>query len=401
MAVQTPEVDEVPELPSIVLVEGFGVVEEAVAERKLDPGTPWKFGGALVVLLAAMALLVSFVVGSGDDSADAELDAAPPAPPVVRETVAPRTTLPAVASPSGITDLPGLRPAANVTAILDGALYRLDLDSGAAETIETEQPLEELFVLDGIVVARAGRDLVRVEPDDGSMRVLANGVGELLAGYAPASIVSVARDSEGIVARVLGPNGVFRAGARLPGEAQVHGSVRDRLVVTLAGSVLVTDGTGTDDGTVELGPGRVLAIGANRITRLVCQLDGCLIVSTDPSGTLLGEVVLGEVLASSAPERWSGLGALSPNGTSLLVQLIHGNGSLSGAVVVDLITGEERHSPELGTDFGDPAWAPDSRFVVYPFDGDLMLWDTQSQAGQLRSSRASLRLDLSDIALQN
>ena len=84
----------------------------------------------------------------------------------------------------------------------------------------------------------------------------------------------------------------------------------------------------------------------------------------------------------------------------MLLRLAHGNGALTGADVVDLETGEERHSPEIGTDLGIPAWAPDSRYVIYPFHGDLMIWDTDSLSGQLRSSRASLRLDLSDIHLQ-
>jgi len=400
VAVRSPGIDEIPELSSIVLVEGFGVVDETVAERRLAPGPPWKFGALLVVLLAVVALVVSFVVGSDDEAAEPEPEPAPPTLPQVRETIPPRTTLPTVASETGITDLPGLRPAAAVTALLDGDLYRLDLESGESSTLETERPMEELFVLDGVLVARAGRDLVRVEPEDGSMRLLAEGVSTLLPGYAPASIVSVSRDSAGIVARVLGPDGVFRAGARLPGEALVHGSVEDRLVVSMAGSVVLTDGTGTEEGTIDLGPGRVLAIGPTRIARLVCDLSGCLIVSTDPAGEPLGEIPLGEVLGASAPERWSQLGWMSPSGTSMLLRLAHGNGALTGAVVVDLETGEERHSPEIGTDLGIPAWAPDSRYVIYPFHGDLMIWDTDSLSGQLRSSRASLRLDLSDINLQ-
>ena len=163
---------------------------------------------------------------------------------------------------------------------------------------------------------------------------------------------------------------------------------------------MVTDGTDAEGATTVIGPGRVLAIGPDRVARLVCDVRACRVVVTDGIGTPVLEAPLPEPLASAAPDRWNRLGWLSPDGSLLMVELIHGNGSVTGAAVVDLVTGEGQHSPELGTGFGAPAWAPDSRFVLYPFDGDVMVWDVRALEGQLRSARASIRLPLSDLSLR-
>ena len=388
-------VGERAELPSVVLVEGFGVVNEALAERRLEPGAPWKIGAALVLLVVAIGLIISLL--AGDDPVTVAEPTTTLAPPTTRAPV--RTTLPTpVASAEGVV-LPGVRPQARLIAAVEGDIYQLDLVTGRGAVSAVEPTVDQLFELDGVLVIRSDRELLRLDPD-GTVRLLADGVSELVSGHGPASVVSIVRDGDGVVARILGPDGVFRAGARLPGEAIVHGSVQDRLIVGLAGSVVATTGAADPDATIVIGSGRVLALSDTTVTRLVCAVDGCLVVTSSLLGDVLLEVPLPEPLASAAPERWSNLGSLSPDGTRLVIRLQHGNGSVHGAVMVDLVTGVGRHSPELGVNFGVPAWAPDSRFVLYPFDGDVMIWDVEALDGQLPSARASIRLNLTDLTLR-
>jgi hypothetical protein len=392
------EVEEAPELPSVVLIEGFGVVEEAVAERQVRPGYPWKIGAAVAVLLVAVVIALNLLSG---DEAPAEEAVATTTPPVATTAPPPvRTTLPPPAADAEVAQLPGIRPAAQLVGMAEGDLYQLDLTAGDTALTATDVVVDELFDLDGALVVRSGRGLWRLDAADGSTLPIAEGVSDLVRGYNPASIVSITRDFDGVVARILGPDGVFRAGARLPGEAIVHGAIEDRLVVSLAGSIITTDGTANPEGVVDLGTGRVLGLGTDRIARLACRAEGCTIQTINLFGLLLAEVPTPEILAGAAPERWTDLGWISPDGSKLLIGLRQGNGSISGAVAVDLITGVGVHSPELGVDFGTPAWAPDSRFVLYPFDGDLMVWDVTAVEGQRPSGRAHVGVVLDDVSLR-
>lgn len=399
VAVRGVEVGEAPELPPVALIEGFGVVDEAVAERKVQPGYPWKIGAGAVGVLVMIVLLLNLLSGDDAPAGDAESGTTLPVattspPPPVRTTLAPPTVTAEVAG------LPGVRPAAQLTGVAGRDLYQLDLASGATSLTVTDSVVDQLFDLDGVLLARSGRSLLRLDPVDGTMLPIAEGVTDLARGYSPASMVTITRDGSGVVARIIGPDGVFRAGARLPGEAVVHGAIDDRLIVTFAGSMITTDGTVSPEGVVELGSGRVLGLGLDRLTRVVCRAEGCTIQTIDLTGLLLAEVPVPEILEGAAPARWSELGRLSPDGLKLLIELRHGNGSIGGAVVVDLVTGVGVHSPELGVDFGTPAWAPDSRFVVYPFDGDLMVWDVTAVEGQLPSARAPIDIVLDDVSLR-
>lgn len=396
MAGRTSEPIEVPELPSIELIEGFGTVEEAVAEREVPTGAPWRLGALVVGIVAAGALVVSLIVG-GDDGTAAPTTTAVPATTAIATTIPPRTTLPAPASDPALV-LPGIRPSARLTALVGTQIYQLDLTTGAAQLDDVGIEFDRLFLVDDVMLGLDGRELVRVQ-DDGRVLPLAGGIGEVRRGYSPASLVSSTRDGGGVVARILGPDGVFRAGARLPGEAVVYGALEDRLIVGLAGRVLAT--TGQENETLfDLGTGRVVGLGDGLVALLRCDLDGCRVVTVTVAGAEVLEVPLPEPLKSAATERWNVVGELSPSGDRLLVELRHGNGSVSGAVVVDLVTGEGQHSPELGVDFGAPAWGPESRFVVYPFDTDLFVWDVEALEGQLRSARAVLGVQVSDVALR-
>jgi hypothetical protein len=390
------DVEERSELPSVTLIEGFGVIDEAVAERRPDGWSPWKIGALLVAACAVVALAVSLLLGDGDEAVP---EPTTTVPPPSTSAAPPRTTLPPPVA-SDVAQLPGVRPSATLIALAEGELYELDLLTGQARRAEQDVQLDRLFDLDGDLVALAGRELVRLDPEQASVLPILEGVMDVAPGHGPASIVSIGRDGNGVVARVLGADGVFRAGARLPGEAIVHGAVGDRLVVELAGAVVITDGTDDEGGVVALGTGRVLALGADRVVWLSCEVSGCVIVVSDAAGTVVGSVPVPDVLAAAAPDRWTELGLLSPDGRRIAIRLTHGNGSVRGVVVVDLETGAGVHSPELGIELGRPAWSPDSRFVLYPFDGDLMVWDVTAADGQLPSGRAILRIPLSDVLLR-
>ena len=396
MATTPPDLDEQPELPTVELLDGFGTVEEAVAERAISTGPRWRLGAVIVAAVAIVAVVVS-VVGGDDEPAPPTTTPSPTtaAPPT---TIPVRTTLaPPQAAETSVT-LPGVRPAAGLVGLSDGAVFTLDLATGETATLETPVALDRLFLVGESLLGLDGRELIRIDPD-GTVRSLAQGVSQVERGYGPDSVVSVNRDGSGVVARVLGPDGVFRAGARLPGEAVVYGAVADHLVVGVAGRVLAT--TGQENSTVlDLGSGRVVGLGVDRVARLVCDLESCRIVLTDLAGAIFLEVPLPEILSSVSAQRWSRVGWLSPSGERLMVELTQGNGSVRGAVVVDLVTGVGQHSPELGIDFDTPAWSPDSRFVLYPFDSDVFVWDLDAAPGQLRSARAILGVPITDIYMR-
>ncbi len=400
---------------------GFSGAQESVIERR-----PSSLPPRLTVLLAlVLALVVAAVTVSwlrGDDPEPDEAEAAAAATTEPPATTAPealepatRTTLPPpTALDEGVADLPPVRPAAELIATLrgdptsnvEGFLFRLDLLSGAATYVALAGEAHTLVNLDGTVVVGIGRDVLRVEPETGDTVVIAEDAEEILPAYGPAGVVAVVRSAENLFARVLGLDGVFRSAVYLPNEARVHGAIGDHVLVSMAGRVMAVDGRNQ---ALQLGNGRVLAVGDRQVVRLQCEQNGCQITDTSFSATLGeggGEVAerIVEVpaeLAAAPPDRWNEQGLISPDRNRLAIRLLHGDTTPAGVVVVDLNDGWGRHSPEIGVDLGRMAWAPDSRFLLYTFENDVMVWDVEAVSGQIPSGRASVGEPLEHIVLRS
>ena len=196
-------------------------------------------------------------------------------------------------------------------------------------------------------------------------------------------------------------------------------------------------------------PGRVLAVGDGHVVRLQCEDYGCQITDTSFSATVgedrrddwcediceeaagrFGErddqaemaddcttfcegypistgaiterrVELPPELLAASPDRWGEQGLMSPDGNRIAVRLLHGNGTPAGVVIVDLAEDWGRHSPEIGIDLGDMAWAPDSRFLLYTLDNDVMVWDVEAAEGELPSGRAHIGEPLGQLILRS
>ena len=91
---------------------------------------------------------------------------------------------------------------------------------------------------------------------------------------------------------------------------------------------------------------------------------------------------------------------MSPDGNRIALRLRHGTGMPTGVVVVDLDEKWGHHSPEIGVDLGSMAWAPDSRFLLYTFDDDVMVWDVEAGPGELPSGRAHIGEPLGYLILR-
>ena len=458
-----------PELPRglEILPEGgadFAGVQESVIERRPSPVPPRLTALLVLVLaLAAAAAVVAWLRGSDAEPDEAETAAttttAPPETTAARERP-PRTTLPPPTALDGpVGELPPVRPDAEMIATLAGDpagtsrgfLFRLDLLSGAATYVPLPGLPHTLIDLDGAVVVGIGRDVMRVEPETGSTVVIAEDAQQVLPAYSPAGIVAVVRSAEHLFARVVGPDGVFRSAVQLPNEARVHGALGDHVVVSMAGRVMAADGRNQ---ALQLGAGRVLAVGDSRVVRLQCEEYGCQITDTSFSASVGGDrrdqwcedicaeaagqfgdpddeadraghveraeeceticegypIVTGTIseriielpaeLAAAPSERWSAQGVMSPDGNRIAIRLLHGNETPAGVVVVDLDEGWGRHSPEIGVDLGNMAWAPDSRFLLYTLDNDVMVWDVEAAPGQLPSGRAHVGEPLEHLILR-
>ncbi|WP_419944932.1 hypothetical protein [Candidatus Poriferisodalis sp.] len=449
-----------------ILPEGgadFADVQETVVERRLSPLPPRLTAlGVLVLALAVAAVVVAWLRGDSEPD-DAETAAATTTePPVTTTTGAPesppRTTLPPpTALDGGIGDLPPVRPEAEMIATLAGDptgnargfLFQLDLLSGAAAYVPLPGLPHTLIDLGGTVVVGIGQDVLRVDPETGGTVVVAEDTGEVLPAYSPPGIVAVVRSAEHLFARVVGPDGVFRSAVQLPNEARVHGALGDHVVASMAGRVMAVDGRNQ---ALQLGAGRVLAVGDSHVVRLQCEEYGCRITDTSFSATV-GEdrreewceeicaeaagqfgnsddqdsrveraedceticegypIVTGTIseriidlpseLAAASPDRWSQQGVMSPDGNRVAIRLRHGDLTPAGVVVVDLDEGWGRHSPEIGVDLGHMAWAPDSRFLLYTLDNDVMVWDVEAAPGQLPSGRAQIGEPLEHIILRS
>ena len=439
----------------------FAGVQESVIERQPSSAPPRLV--VMVVLIAALALAAVAVawVRSGGDEPDAAIAATTTTtePPATTTTVAPertpRTTLPPPTVLDGpIGDLPPARPAAELLATLAGDptgnvrgfLFRLDLVSGSAQYVPLPRLPHTLVELGGAVVVGIGRDVMRVDLQSGNLVVIADDVTEVLPAYSPPGIVAVVRSSEHLFARVVGPDGVFRSAVQMPNEAVVHGALGDHVVVSMAGSVMALDGRNQ---ALQLGAGRVLAVGDGHVVQLQCEEYGCQITDTSFSASVgddrrddwcddicaeasgrFGErdnqaemeancatlcedypIVTGAIterrvelpaeLLAASPDRWSEQGLMSPDGNRIALRLLHGNGAPAGVVVVDLEEDWGRHSPEIGVDLGAMAWAPDSRYLLYTLDNDVMVWDVEAAEGELPSGRAHVGEPLEQLVLRS
>ena len=461
-----PEPPQGPESPQglEILPEGgadFAGVQESVIERQ-PSSTPPRLV-VLVVLVAALALAAVVVawVRNGGDEPDASISATttttepPDTTTTIGPTRPPRTTLPPPTALDGpVGDLPPARPAAELFATLAGDptgnvrgfLFQLDLVSGSARYVPLPRLPHTLIELDGAIVVGIGRDVLRVDTDSGDLVVIAEDVTEVLPAYSPPGIVAVVRGSEHLFARVVGPDGVFRSAVQMPNEAVVHGALGDHVVVSMAGSVMALDGRNQ---ALQLGAGRVLAVGDGHVVRLQCEEYGCQITDTSFSASVgpdrrddwcddicaeasgrFGErddqaeleedcstfcegypIVTGAIterrvevppeLRAAAPDRWGSQGLLSPDGNRIALRLQHGDGTPAGVVVVDLAEDWGRHSPEIGVDLGHMAWAPDSRFLLYTLDNDVMVWDVEAAEGELPSGRAHVGEPLEQLVLRS
>ena len=446
-----------------ILPEGgadFSGVQESLIERRPSPVPPRLIAGlVLVAALAISAITVAWIRGGDDELAEAEITPTTTTEPSAATTTTapsrpPRTTLaPPTELDTPVGNLPPVRPAAQLIGTLardstdspSGLLYALDLASGTATFVPLPGLAHTLTELDGVVVVGIGRDVMRVDLESGDLVLLAEDVEQLLPAYSPPGIVAVVRGTEHLFARVIGPDGVFRSVAQLPNEAVVHGALGDHVVVTMAGRVMAVDGR---NAALQLGAGRVLAVGSGNVVRLHCEEYGCQIIATAFSATVGVErreqwcdeicseiagdssadgtsgasaedcatvcegspiatgniaerhVDLPDVLLAVSPDRWSEQGLLSPDGSRLAVRLRHGNGSPIGIMVVDLDEEWGRHSPELGVDLGQMAWAPDSRFLLYTLADDVMVWDIEAGPNEVPSGRAHVSEPLEAIILR-
>ena len=446
-----------------ILPEGgadFAGVQESIVERQPSSLPPRLMAAlGLVLVLAVAAVVVAWLRGGDDEPDEAETAATTTTEPATTTTTEvpvrpPRTTLPPPTElDGGVGGLPPVRPEAALIATLagdptgnvQGFLYQLDLLSGAAVYVPLPGLPHTLVDLDGAIVVGIGRNVMRVETESGDTVVIAEDTQEVLPAYSPPGIVAVVRSTEHLFARVVGPDGVFRSAVQLPNEARVHGALGDHVVVSMAGRVMAVDGRNQ---ALQLGAGRVLAVGDSHVVRLQCEEYGCQITDTSFSasvgsdrrdewceeicaeaagqfgdegnqdertedceticegypivtGTISERIIeLPSELAAASSDRWSEQGLMSPDGNRVAIRLSHGNLTPAGVVVVDLDEGWGRHSPEIGVDLGSMAWAPDSRFLLYTLDNDVMVWDVEAGPGQLPSGRAHVGEPLEHIILR-
>lgn len=458
------EPPEGPESPQglEILPEGgadFASVQETVVERRPSSAPRLAVFASLAAALAVAALVVAWVRSDGEPDAALAPTTTTTEPPATTTTTAPaqplRTTLPPpTALDAAVGELPPARPAAEMIATLAGDptgdirgfLYQLDLLTGEARFVPLPGLPHTLVDLDGALVVGIRRDVLRVDIDSGDTVVIAEDVAEVLPAYSPPGIVGVVRGTEHLFARVVGPDGVFRSAVQMPNEAIVHGALGDHVVVSMAGSVMALDGR---NAALQLGTGRVLAVGDGHVVRLQCEEYGCQITDISFSATVgpdrrddwceeicaeasgrFGErddqaelaqdcstfcegypistgviserrVELPAELQAASPDRWSEQGLMSPDGNRIALRLLHGNGTPAGVVVVDLAEDWGRHSPEIGVDLGDMAWAPDSRYLLYTLDNDVMVWDVEAAEGELPSGRAHVGEPLGQLILRS
>lgn len=459
-----PEPPHGPESPQglEILPEGgadFASVQEAVVERRPSSAPRLAVFAILAGALVVAALAVAWV--RSDEGPDASLAATttttelPATTTTTAPTQPPRTTLPPpTALDASVGELPPARPAAEMIATLAGDptgnirgyLFQLDLVTGAAQYVPLPGLPHTLVDLNGAIVVGIGRDVMRVDTRSGDTVVIAEDVTDVLPAHNPPGIVAVVRSTEHLFARVVGPDGVFRSAVQMPNEAVVHGALGDHVVVSMAGRVMALDGRNS---ALQLGAGRVLAVGDGHVVRLQCEDYGCQITDTSFSATVgadrrddwcediceeasgrFGErddqaelaqdcatfcegypiatgaiserrVELPAELRAASPDRWSEQGLMSPDGNRIALRLLHGNGTPAGVVVVDLSQDWGRHSPEIGVDLGGMAWAPDSRFLLYTLDNDVMIWDVDAAEGELPSGRAHVGQALGELVLRS
>jgi len=342
------------------------------------------------LLVAAFALIVGLVAGGGSPQSLALAEApttVPSASSVPTTAGPPQLTLPE-ALMAGLGDtvrLPAARPAAELVGISGSTVVRLDLVSGVAVIEAGPKGVEGATILDvdGALIVFTSTRLVRIT-SDGTALELASGVHEVHRAFEPAGVVTVSRDALGQAVRLIGADGAFRAGIRVSPLVRVVGAMGDRFILEAGGHVVASDSSGS----ISLGSGKVLAIGATSIVRATCDIDPfCSLVTGTVDSPQIYSVAVPSELGLLDPMFWGEGAELSPDGSRLSFYIRYGNGSSRGLLVVDLAEGTTVHSPEVSPGFGSYAWAPDSRFVLYEFEGDVMVWDTLAPAGTVPSGR--------------
>lgn len=388
VSTQQPDDRPIRDGDSIQFLDGVDV-EKTVLERQLPRVRAWMVvaGG---LLIAAFALIVGLLSGGDSSQAPAVVEApttVPSASSVPTTAGPPQPTLPEALT-AGLGDtvsLPAARPAAELVGISGSTVVHLDLVSGAAAIEAGPDGVEGATILDvdGALIVFSSRRLVRIT-DDGTALELASGVHEVHRAFEPAGVVTVSRDALGQAVRLIGADGAFRAGIRVSPLVRVVGAIGDRFILEAGGQVVASDSSGS----ISLGSGEVLAIGASSIVRATCDIDlFCSLVTGTVESPQAYSVAVPSELGPLDPTFWGEGAELSPDGSRLSFYIRYGSGNARGLLVVDLADGSTVHSPEVSPGFGSYAWAPDNRFVLYEFDGDVMVWDTLAPEGTLPSVR--------------
>jgi hypothetical protein len=382
----------------VIFLDGVGQTTESVLERRA-PVRPmvlvWVVAGVVACIVAAAALL------GGEPAADAEAEAAQTTAAPQPTTV--RTTLPAVdpALSAGVVEgsLPQARPAAVVVGLTEASVFSLDLVSGESTAEElvgqTVAPVlldvaGETLIFDRDRVVRLGQDGAELE--------LATGVDSLERSYKPDGIVTVSRDRDGQAVRIIGVDGVLQRGLRVSSEGNVHGAIGGSVIVSVGGTLFAAPDS---EEPIVLGAGRVLAVGRTSVVRVTClSVDSCSINSGPIESPGARSVPLPDLVIGVAPGLWSTAGSVSPDDRFVAFHLAQAAGTIRGVLAIDLETGASVHSPEVSAGLSHFRWAPDSRYITYVFDGDIMVWDTQAGPDVLPSARIRTASPVSAILLR-
>ena len=397
----------VPNTNDVVFLSGVGHSTENLLERKA-PVRP-RILVLFVAIVVGLIVVVVSIFGGSDDVLEGEDALSGPteeaaATPELDPEVPTRETLPFVDSELAVGvvagDLPGARPAARLVALSLTDVVTVDLETGSADRQVTGSDRSAATLLgvgDQMLVFDRGR-VTRLDPSTGTELELASGVTSISTAYEPAGVVTVTRDQLGLAVRIIGTDGILRAGIRASSEAVVHGAVDDRLVISAGGLVRAVPNQGEP---IEVGSGRVVAVGEDLIVRVTCEtVASCVMSSGGVADPERWSVALPEIVAGVVPELWNEPGQVSPDGTRVALHLAQAAGTTQGVLVIDLETGDWVHSPEVSAGLGSFAWALDSRFIAYSLDGDVMFWNTRSGEGVLPSARMRMSSPISSVWLQ-
>ncbi len=287
----------------------------------------------------------------------------------------------------------------------DAIIFSKDLTDGSVLLHSTAGQPNDLLYLDGDLVVRAGRDvrLLGIETTDDLL--LAQDTSSMLAAFNPPRVV-VTFDERAttrlVRARVVGLDGLTVNEVIFPAEARVLGAIGEHFFVAMAGEIWAWTGTGEP---TYLGAGRPIGIGASGVIAVRCGRDGCRleVVGVDPDPpfdiTAGRRIELPDRLSRAHPDHWSEPGVVSPNGRMLAFHLAQLSGNVRGVMVIDLVTGTHAFSPEQSVELGDIAWSSDSRYLLYAFDGDVMVWEPDFTSGMGPSGRVMINRRLESLVV--